>query len=423
MISITDSVDFLSAMPAESLALLFWLTLTLEVPRYAFGMAALLFIRPWRWITRERHFVRRMKVSLLVPGHNEAASIENCLISLREQSYNDYELIVVDDGSTDGMSDIVQRLEAQGFVTRSARCRLRGGKSSAINLGARLATGDIIFVLDSDCSFDRYAIEEMLKPFSDPRVGAVSGSVLVRNAADSITARLQAIEYMVSISLGRSVMDMFGQVTCVSGAFGAFRREAWDDIGGMDVGSGEDFDATIRLRRRGWKVAFAHASICYTDVPDTLYGLMRQRFRWERDSIWIRYRKHYRNMLPFSPEFRWSEAFHQLDFLFFHVFLAVAFPIYLVWLFLEFGPGALLISISVILVLSTLDIFAFLIAVVLMRRWEDLKLLPVLPIYGAFNSYVMRFVRLFAYLDEWIFSNSLNDDYVPAKVRAWGYWR
>ncbi|MFP3787151.1 glycosyltransferase, partial [Burkholderia sp. SIMBA_024] len=77
-----------------------------------------------------------------------------------------------------------------------------------------------------------------------------------------------------------------------SGAFSAFRRKALDDIRGFDVGGGEDLDTTIRLRLKGWRIEYAPEAVCYTDVPTTVYQYIRQRLRWERDAIWIRYRKH-----------------------------------------------------------------------------------------------------------------------------------
>jgi cellulose synthase/poly-beta-1,6-N-acetylglucosamine synthase-like glycosyltransferase len=75
----------------------------------------------------------------------------------------------------------------------------------------------------------------------------------------------------------------------------------------------------IRLRNRGWRVVFAENAICYTDVPESFWVLARQRLRWERDSIWVRYRKHWRTMSPFHRRFRLGEAIHQWDFLLFSV--------------------------------------------------------------------------------------------------------
>ncbi len=95
-----------------------------------------------------------------------------------------------------------------------------------------MATGDIIINLDADCSYDRDAVELLLEPFVDPKVGATCGSIGVRNHTASIIASYQAIEYIISIGLGKRVQDFFNIVMCVSGAFGAFRRECFHQIGG-----------------------------------------------------------------------------------------------------------------------------------------------------------------------------------------------
>ena len=161
----------------------------------------------------------------------------------------------------------------------------------------------------------------------DPRIGAVSGDIAPRNSHASVITQFQEIEYLQSISIGKRIADALNQVVCVSGAFGAFRRTALDDIGGFDVGGGEDLDMTIRLRLKGWQVAYAPEAVCYTDVPETVYQYIRQRLRWERDAIWIRFRKHPKLMNPFSPDFRLGEAIHQWDFILFNVIGALAWGV------------------------------------------------------------------------------------------------
>jgi cellulose synthase/poly-beta-1,6-N-acetylglucosamine synthase-like glycosyltransferase len=114
------------------------------------------------------------------------------------------------------------------------------GKSAALNLGLTFCTGDLVIVGDIDTSFDRYAIERVIEPFVDPSVGGVSGNIGVRNYRTSVIASFQAIEYLITISLGRHLSDLLGIVLIASGAFAAFRRDALVAIGGWDVGPGED---------------------------------------------------------------------------------------------------------------------------------------------------------------------------------------
>jgi cellulose synthase/poly-beta-1,6-N-acetylglucosamine synthase-like glycosyltransferase len=416
--------DLLAAMPVWSLIALFWLTLLAEAPRYFLGIqatAAALLLRDHR---RAGPLPPLATVSILLVGHNEEQSIAKCVRSLREQTFNRFEIVCVDDGSTDGTFAIMRRLERQGLVEAVGRLQLRGGKASGINLAARLAKGDIYVVTDCDCSFEPDAIEELLRPMAfDPRIAAVSGNILVRNWRDSITASLQGIEYLVSISLGKAFSDALDQVSCVSGAFGAFRRTSWNSIGGMDVGGGEDLDYTLRLRMRSHKVVFARHSICYTDVPASPFALFRQRNRWERDAFWIRLRKARRLFSPFERSFLWREAAHQWDFLIFNLVPATIFPFYLTWLLVNYGEFGILVLVAVALALSCLDAVTFLGAVLVTGKPVYWRLLPFLPLFGIFQSYVMRLNRLYAYVTEAISSASLTDNYVPQKLRDLVRWR
>ena len=166
---------------------------------------------------------------------------------------------------------------------------------------------------------------------------AVAGNIVVRNADHSVITGFQAIEYMISISQGKQAADLTDQMTCVSGAFGAFRRVALNRVGGLDAGGGEDLDVTLRLRQAGWRTLFAPEAICYTNAPETLAVLIRQRFRWERDAVRLRYRKHRDLLNPFSSRFSVRELLHEIEFAVFNVGSAIIFPIYIVWLFVTYG--------------------------------------------------------------------------------------
>lgn len=421
--AISSAWGFLIGLAPSDLLFLFWFTVLFEFPRYLLEFLATVVVIPRRSKQRSAAMPPLPNVSILIAGHNEEDSIRRCVASLREQTHAKLEIVCVDDGSTDRTFALMEVLEREGQIDRAVRCTLRGGKSSALNLAARLATGDIFVVVDIDCSFDRDAIAEILRPFADPRVTAVSGNILVRNWQASIISSLQAIEYLIGISLGKTASDVFNQVSCVSGAFGAFRREAWMRLGGMDVGPGEDFDFTMRMRIAGDRIAFAPRAHCYTDVPETLAALARQRSRWERDAFWIRFRKFYRTLAPSRGEIRWQETIHQLDFIVFNVAAAALFPIYVFMLFMDHGQFAFVILIAAGLALYVLDGLAFVLATWFTGKPRYWRLAPFLVIYGPFQSYVMRFIRLSAYIDEWVISKSREDEYVPEKVRAWAGWR
>ncbi|WP_420963014.1 glycosyltransferase [Brucella sp. IR073] len=417
---------FLLSQTTLSIMSVFWYTLVFEFPRYIlpFLVAGMSMRSPDREavLEDESSATARPSVSVILVGHNEEDALEACVRSLQEQSMRDFEVVIVSDGSTDRMTEVARGLVKQGLAARVLSTDLRGGKSSGINLACAYATGDIIINVDCDCSFDRHAFEYLLRPFSDPRVGAVCGDIAPRNSDASVIAQFQEIEYLQSIAVGKRIASAVNQVVCASGAFSAFRREALNDIGGFDVGGGEDLDTTIRLRLKGWRIDYAPDAICYTDVPVTMYQYIRQRLRWERDAIWIRYRKHARLMNPFSPAFRLSEAVHQWDFLLFNVLGAFIFPVYLVWLFLQYGAFTPAILIGMQIGLLAIDILILAASAWCTGRPVFLRNLLFLPGYSLFMTYVMRPVRLISYIDEWAFSGSHRDNYTPIKVRMQRPW-
>ena len=419
-----NSTAILLGMPMSGMLGLFWFSLMLEWPRYLLTyIPALLIIWEQRSV-KPGPLPAIGKVSVLIPGHNEADSIEKCVLSLKEQTFQNFEIVCVSDGSTDETYAIMKRLQREGKVDKIAECAIRGGKSSAINLGMRLASGDVVLVIDCDCSFDITAIEEILRPFADPKMGAVGGSILVRNGEASITASLQAIEYMVAIQLGRTAMDAIGQLALISGAFGAFRREAFMQVGMMDQGPGEDGDITIRLRLYGYKIGFALQAVAYTDVPVHLYNLIMQRKRWERDALWTRFRKYARTLNPRSRDFKFRELGHQVDFMVMDVVCGVVAPFYTAWLFFQVGFSfAMFIFFLTYLAFLVIDFFMFACACVASGKTMYWRYWPFMFIYGPFKGYFMRYARLYTYVEEWIYSASRHDNFAPPKVNDWIRWK
>lgn len=421
--ALSNAATYLSAQSVAGLVGLFWFTIIFEVPRYTLSfLAAAVYRLRARPVVRSREVDKIGKVTVVVAGYNEEDSIRNCVLSLHEQSLPPDEIIVVSDGSTDNMPKVLTALLHEGLIDRAHSTDLRGGKSAAINLAERWATGDIIVNVDCDCSYDRHALRNVVAPLSDPEVAAVSGNILVRNPTTGLVATFQAIEYLISISLGKQAADLIDQVVCVSGAFGAFRRTALASVNGLDVGGGEDLDLSLKLRKAGWKVRFEDSAICYTDVPDTLKVLTNQRFRWERDAVRSRYRKHLDMLNPFSERFRVSEMIHEIDFIVFQIIGAVILPFYIIWLVLTYGELGLVFMAAAQLGLVVLDMLVFIVAALATPKAQTFGLIAYVPGYSLFNGVYMRFVRLAAYTQEWIFNASAGDNYVPEKVRLVRKW-
>lgn len=413
---ISALLDFLLSLDFWGFVRMFWHALFIELPRFLIPGLLIALMHMFSSPKPHRERVGHV-VTVLLPGHNEADRLEVAIESMRLQSRPPDEIIVIDDGSSDAMSAIAKRMKRNGLIDYALSTRLRAGKSAAANLGLGYARGDIIVIADVDTTYDDDAFARLLEPFDDPKCGAVSGNLGVRNWGASTVARWQAVQYLESISLGRRVTDMLGILYIVSGAFGAFRRRAITQVGGWDVGPGEDADITVKVRQAGWDVHFAPDAWALTDVPETLLALISQRLRWNRSLVRVRMRKFWRLLDPRQASFSLRNALGVVDVLFYQLFLSISFAIYLVWLFLAYGAFAWVVLGATTLFYAMLGLIGFLAACAVSGDYGRLSLLPEALTYGPFNNYVLRFVRLYAVIDELIFRHSYDDDYVPRKVR------
>ncbi|MFF3672685.1 bifunctional polysaccharide deacetylase/glycosyltransferase family 2 protein [Streptomyces sp. NPDC002120] len=220
-------------------------------------------------------------VTVLVPAYNELECIANTLESLAASDHP-IEVIVIDDGSTDGTADIVEEL-ALPFV-RLIR-QVNGGKPSALNTGIAAASYDIIVMMDGDTVFEPSTVRELVQPFGDPSIGAVAGNAKVGNR-DSLIGAWQHIEYVLGHNLDRRMYDMLGVIPTIPGAVGAFRKEALREVGGMsDDTLAEDTDITIAVLCEGWRVVYAEHARAWTEAPASLQQLWSQRYRWSYGSM------------------------------------------------------------------------------------------------------------------------------------------
>jgi cellulose synthase/poly-beta-1,6-N-acetylglucosamine synthase-like glycosyltransferase len=154
------------------------------------------------------------------------------------------------------------------------------GKANAVNSGLKHATGDIVVALDADTQFESTTISRLARWFADPAVGAVAGNAKVGNRVNMIT-RWQALEYVTAQNLERRALAALDCITVVPGAVGAWRRAMLAELGGFPSDTlAEDQDLTIAVQKAGYRVIFDADAIAWTEAPDTLKGLARQRFRW-----------------------------------------------------------------------------------------------------------------------------------------------
>jgi cellulose synthase/poly-beta-1,6-N-acetylglucosamine synthase-like glycosyltransferase/peptidoglycan/xylan/chitin deacetylase (PgdA/CDA1 family) len=243
-------------------------------------------------------------VSVIVPAFNEKEGIEAAVRSLAGGDYPAIEVVVVDDGSTDGTAALVEALALPNVrVVRVPN----GGKSNALNTGVALARSDLIVTVDGDTIFEKDSIRMLVQAFADPKVGAVAGNVKVGNRQKMVAA-WQHIEYVIGFNLDRRLYEVLGCMPTVPGAIGAFRREALAEVGGIsDETLAEDTDVTMALCRAGWKVVYEERAKAWTEAPATLEQLYKQRYRWSYGTMQAMW-KHRRSLFDRGPSGRFGRV-------------------------------------------------------------------------------------------------------------------
>ncbi len=220
-------------------------------------------------------------VSVVISAFNESEHIVETLEGILAIDYPNFEVVVIDDGSTDDTSEQVMPLVREGRV-RLVHKLVNEGKAMALNDGLRCANGEIILVMDADAVPDPQILRTVVPHFKSPRVGAVTGNPRVYNRS-TILSKLQAIEFTAIISLQRRAQRVWGRILTMSGVVGAFHRSALLDAGlySPDMAT-EDIDLSWKLQLRFWDIRYEPRAVVWMRVPETFRGLWRQRLRWAR---------------------------------------------------------------------------------------------------------------------------------------------
>jgi cellulose synthase/poly-beta-1,6-N-acetylglucosamine synthase-like glycosyltransferase/peptidoglycan/xylan/chitin deacetylase (PgdA/CDA1 family) len=239
-------------------------------------------------------------VVVVVPAYNEAVGIERAVRSLAASDYPEFEVVVVDDGSTDDTAEIVERLALE-------RVRLlrkpNGGKASALNTGLAASSAPVVVMVDGDTVFEPEALRRLVQPLGDPTVGAASGNTKVGNRR-GLLGRWQHIEYVTGFNLDRRMYEVLQCTPTVPGAIGAYRRDALVEVGGVSGDTlAEDTDLTLAIGRTGRRVVYAEDARAWTEAPSSLGDLWQQRYRWSygtMQAVW----KHKGALLTRDPRER-----------------------------------------------------------------------------------------------------------------------
>ena len=421
-------MHWILSLRTDEILMVLGVLLLVDAPRYAYSAVLMAFWDAVRSLCTGRlpgpetgAYAYCPPVSVIIAGYNEADTIAKTMESVWNR-YPCAQMIVVDDGSNDGMTDAAKKFAAGRPGILVIRRDRRGGKSSALNIGLHYATSEIIVTVDADSRLSENAIYELLQPLQDPKVAAVSATVLAWNPLASLAAFLQAYEYRQTIFISRMSRGRIGMLGIVSGAFGAFRTSVLKQLGGWDVGPGEDGDLILRIRKAGHRVGVAPYANCFTNVPTSWVRLFWQRCRWDRTVITFECRKHEEMGFPWSANFRWSNFCLMLERWFFNVVCVYTFWLYGIWILTEYPGGAL--NLLALLYCCGLCIELLQMLVLLFysdRLKHDLLLCLALPLYPFYQVF-MKAVDIFALTRE-IFSRvSGEDNFVPLHVRK-ATWR
>ncbi len=273
-------------------------------------------------------------ISVLVPAYNEEQTIVTTIYSLLQLEYPEHEIVVINDGSTDDTleclvqefdleptPDVYRRdletAEVRGLYRSRLYDNLRvvdkanGGKSDALNAGLNCSRFPLFCSIDADSFLERQSLKRVALPFiEDSRTVAVGGTVRIANGCKvedgtvtepglprSPLALFQIVEYLRAFLFGRMGWAQMNALLVVSGAFGLFHRGAVVEAGGYDTSTlGEDMELTVRLHRklrladRDYRITFVPEPICWTEVPEDMTTLRKQRARWQRglsESLWL----------------------------------------------------------------------------------------------------------------------------------------
>jgi biofilm PGA synthesis N-glycosyltransferase PgaC len=275
---------------------------------FAILIMAYLYVNEYTYKSTEGFFPF---VSIIVPVYNEEKVVKNSIKSLLELNYSNYEIIIVNDGSNDKTKQVAESLVGfqkglRGDVKISLIDKPNGGKSSALNAGIKHSKAEIVLCMDGDSQLSPDSIAIAVRHFTNPEIGAVAGNVKVLNRRKLFTD-LQALEYIEGLNMARSAQSFVKLVNIIPGPIGLFRKKAVEESGYYsDETFAEDADLTLKILANGWKIYYEPNSISYTEAPEKLSQLLKQRYRWTR-GILQSIRKH--KKLMFNPTINFGDTF------------------------------------------------------------------------------------------------------------------
>ena len=234
-------------------------------------------------------------ISVIVPVYQTASYLKQCIDSILCQTFESFEVILINDGSKDDTWDWICKA-AQEFPGQIVTKNLlrNGGKRRALYEGIKIATGDIVVTIDSDSAITTDALRKISAPFAKSNVGAVAGNIRVSNLDEGFIPKMLDVAFAFGFEFVRCAQSLIGSVLCTPGALSAYRlsairplMEEWvnQTFMGRPSGIGEDRAITSMLLRENWRVEFQHNAIAFTKMPTNYKTLCKMLIRWTRSDI------------------------------------------------------------------------------------------------------------------------------------------
>ena len=340
-------------------------------------------------------------ISVVMPAYNEEKVIAQTLRTLLATDYKgNIDVVVVDDGSTDGTA-----AQVESVACNDPRIRLieqeNHGKARALQRGLAVARNGFIVFIDADTQCQRDTLPRLLEPFADAGVGAVSGHAKVGNLRTFI-ARCQALEYTCGFNLDRRAYNRWNCITVVPGAISAIRKDAIDKAGGLSLETlAEDTDLTLSLHRQGQRIVYVPDAIAWTEAPESVRTLARQRSRWAYGTLQCLWK--HRDMV-FNRKYRALGWFSLPNIWFFQIILVAVTPMVDLFLIASLPFGVWNAVLPFIITFLAMDVILATLACMLEREpiiWA-LRILPMRLMYRPMLSYCIWKAILRAIKGAWV---------------------
>ena len=337
-------------------------------------------------------------ISLVVPAYNEGLVIKAAIRSLLLLDYPHYEIIVIDDGSTDDTYEKALEVAREDhLIPIRVITKRNGGKAEALNTGMTAARGEFILNMDGDSKLSSNTLRACIRHFDNPKIGAVAGNVKVINR-ENIWTNIQALEYVEGLAMARKAQSFMRIVNIIPGPLGMFRKTVLQQVGGYDHDTfAEDCDLTLKMLMRGWQIAYEPTAIAWVETPSRLLDLLKQRYRWTRGILQAT-SKHSASL--WQPRKAGVNCF----ILWYMLFEGIMWPfstllgnIFFAYVGLQYGLSTLLFYWW--LQLTMLDVIAAAYCVVIEEEAPSLILYAVL--FRLFYINIIDVSKVFATIEEW----------------------